>query len=242
MKRFLTVVGCVAVVTVASVYAQPAPTMSRGSTDRDDVMTHIDDLESRVARLEARVGREDPTYLDDGPAADRADDPELTGRILRLDGISTVEPEEADSGKIAQLERDIESMEDNARNQSERLKSMRGMNRQGGSYRRGRGGYKSPGTYDQRSGQAKLIASYRKELGEKKRELRELEEQATETKQVVHGHRGDTIITLYTTRDLSGPLGRVDIGEHLKWTGRKSAADSESEEWVVTSITATEAP
>ncbi len=243
MKTSLVLAGfCGAVMVLASVDAQSArPSSSLGDVEK--LTKQVDQLESRVARLEARAGRQNPTFLDHSDFDDPDDAPKLSGRILQLDGIDTIEPEGTDdSEEIRQLRRDIDSHERNVRSQNERLKSMAGQGRRGSSYYSGRGGTKGLSDYDRRSAQAEVVRSYRRELGEKKRELNELEKQLTETKQVIHGHRGDTIITLYTTRDLSRQLGRADIGGYLKWTGRRSSASAGSEEWVVSSVQVTDAP
>lgn len=67
-------------------------------------------------------------------------------------------------------------------------------------------------------------------------EYKRLERELKRPKQIIHGHWGNKVITLRTTRDVSRALNRIDAGDYLTWTGRRLRYDSTSVEWVVTSV------
>ncbi len=68
--------------------------------------------------------------------------------------------------------------------------------------------------------------------------MKRLERQLKEPRQVILGNWDGKLVTLRTTRDESRALNRIDIGGYLSWDGRRVRVDSDSQEWVVTSIKA----
>ena len=71
---------------------------------------------------------------------------------------------------------------------------------------------------------------------QKRGEVKRLERQLAEPKQLIIGNWEGRVITLQTTRDVSRKLDRIEIGDYVTWHGRVAHQDAESAEWVVASI------
>jgi hypothetical protein len=202
----------------------------------------------RIEQLEAREARQDPGFLDvsiveesvaEPAAPGRAPRPEpraAPDRIMILDSIESVEVNESRSDEVERLDRDIESLQRTVDQMERQTTSMSG--RSSGGYRR----YKSTTQQRKRAAQGELLADYRSQLRQKQGELKRLERELTEPKQLVYGHWQGTLYTLETTRDLSRTLDRISRGDTLTWDGRRLRADASSAEWIVTRLEAVQPP
>ncbi|MHC4786733.1 MAG: hypothetical protein ACYTE6_12300 [Planctomycetota bacterium] len=195
------------------------------------------DHEARIDRLEARAARESPTYLDEGAAGQPlAAPPSGAGRpparVMILDSVETVEADPAGYEELERLQRDVDALQ---RTVDQMDRSVASMSSSGGGYSRG---YKNTSSSRRRSSQGKLLADYRTKLRKKEGDMKRLERELNEPKQILHGHWESKIISLETTRDQSRALDRIDTGNHLTWSGRRHSQDANSEEWIVTRIEA----
>jgi predicted RNase H-like nuclease (RuvC/YqgF family) len=153
-----------------------------------------------------------------------------------LDSIESVELDESRQADVERLERDIESLQRTVDNLDRQTASMSG--RGGGGYRR----YKRTSQQRQRASQGELLADYKTKLRQKQGELKRLERELNEPKQLIYGHWEGTLYTLETTRDMSRSLDRISRGDTLTWDGRRLRADGTSAEWVVTRVAAVDPP
>ena len=95
------------------------------------------------------------------------------------------------------------------------------------------------GSWRQEAG--RLLADYEQQLRKKRGEMKKLEREMKEPKQIIHGHWGAKLITLETVRDVSGVLDRMDLGDTLTWKGRRVREDANSQHWVVNSVSRVDA-
>ena len=149
-----------------------------------------------------------------------------------LDAVETVEADPAGYEELERLQRDVDALDRTVDQMERRSSSMTGSS---GGYSRG---YKNTSSSRRRANAGKLAADYKTKLRTKKGEMKRLERELNEPKQVIHGHWESQIITLETTRDQSRALDRIDRGAYLTWSGRRFSADANSQEWVVTRIEA----
>ncbi|MHC4218265.1 MAG: hypothetical protein ACYSU7_07380 [Planctomycetota bacterium] len=192
----------------------------------------------RIEQLEARAGRASPSYLNELVGDRQAPPPgppsgagRMPTRIMIVDGMEMVEPDPAADQEIENLQREIDALERTVDQKQQRVGSMTS----GGSsgyHRR----YKNTSSSRRRTSEGQLLADYQTKLRNKKGELKRLERELNEPKQIIHGHWESTIISLETTRDQSRALDRMDQGGYLTWEGRRLSANANSQEWVVTRI------
>lgn len=65
---------------------------------------------------------------------------------------------------------------------------------------------------------------------------KKLEAHEARPKQIIHGHDGNTVFSLESTKDLTEDLASISIGDTVTWTGTRLSADESSESWTITSI------
>jgi hypothetical protein len=228
-------------VVMTTAIGQTARDRGAGSYGSDPSVRALEERiyqhEARIERLEARAAQQSPTYLDDDtieqpPRAPRSAAGEPPSRIMILDSIDTVEPDPAGFEELERLERDVDALERTVERMERNVSSMAGSS---GGYSRG---YKNTSSSRRRAAQGELAADYNNKLRKKKGELKRLERELNEPKQILHGHWESQIISLKTTKDQSRALDRIDRGAHLTWSGRRLRADDDSAEWIVTRIEA----
>ena len=245
MKRikanFPTVGLIVLALVLTSAIGQTARDRGAGGDYADPATRELQETirqhEARIERLEARAARESPTYLDEGtigqpPPAPPSEAGRPPTRIMILDAVDTVEADPAGYKELERLQRDVDALERTVEQMERRSSSMTGSS---GGYSRG---YKNTSSQRRRAAQGELAADYMNKLRKKKGEMKRLERELNEPKQVLHGHWESQIITLETTRDQSRALDRIDRGAYLTWSGRRLSEDANSQEWIVTRIEA----
>jgi hypothetical protein len=246
MKRvrasFPTVGLIVLALVLTSAIGQTARDRGAGGDYADPGVRELQETirqhEARIERLEARAGRESPGYLDEGivgqppPPAPPSGAGRPPKRVMILDAVETFAADPAGYEELERLERDVDALE---RTVEQMVRSSSSMSGSSGGYSRG---YKNTSSSRRRAAQGELAADYKTKLGKKKGEMKRLERELNEPKQVVHGHWESQIITLETTRDQSRALDRIERGDYLTWSGRRHSEDANSQEWIVTRIAA----
>lgn len=236
-------------VVLASAIGQTGRDPGGGASSSDPIVRELQrtvrEHAIRIEQLEAREARQDPTFLDETiveetvveapappPAPRPAAGPAPT-RIMVLDSIETIEADGASEQEIQRLEREVESLQRTVDQMERQTASMSGRS---SGYRR----YKDPSQQRRRAAQGELLADYRTKHRQKQGELKRLQREIEEPKQIIYGHWQSKLYTLETTRDLSRSLDRIARGGTLTWDGRRLRADGASSEWVVTRIEAVE--
>jgi hypothetical protein len=246
MKRVranLPTVGLIVLaVALTSAIGQTARDRGAGGEYADPSVRELQETirqhEARIERLEARAGRESPSYLDEGivgqppPPAPPAGAGRPPDRVMILDAVETIGADPAGYKELERLERDVDALERTVEQMERSSSSMSGRS---GGYSHG---YKNTSSSRRRAAQGELAADYKNKLGKKRGEMKRLERELNEPKQVIHGHWESQIITLETTRDQSRALDRIERGAYLTWSGRRHSEDANSQEWIVTRIAA----
>jgi len=240
MKRILAF----GLVTMALVFAAPraqtaigqGSSLDRAVRDLEDAVLRMD---ARLERLEALAALKSPTLygfrdtvIDDDATAPRTSAPQW---VMQLDGVDTVDPDPDAYKELDQLTKDVEYLERQVERQKRSVSSSSGSS--GYSSR----SYRSHRTNRQGRAQGELLADYQKQYRQKRGEMKRLERELKEPRQVILGNWNDKIITLRTTQDVSRTLNRIDTGAYLSWEGRRVREDRDSQEWVITSIRAVDA-
>jgi len=240
MKRFLAL-GLVAMALLIA--GPPAQTAIGQGSSLDRVVRDLEDtvlkMDIRLERLEALAALKSPslyasrdTVIDDDRPARQASAPHW---VMQLDGVDTVEPDPDAYKELDQLTKDVQYMERQVERQKRSVSSTSGSS--GYSSR----SYRSNRTNRQGRAQGELLADYQKQYNQKRGEMKRLERELKEPRQVILGNWNNKIITLRTTQDVSRTLNRIDSGAYLSWEGRRVYEDRDSQEWVVTSIKAVDA-
>ena len=246
MKRvrasFPTVGLIIGALVLTSAIGQTARDRGAGGEYADPGIRELQETirrhEARIERLEARAGRESPSYLDEGivgqppPPAPPSGAGRPPDRVMILDAVETIEADPAGYKELERLQRDVDALERTVQQMERSSSSMSGSS---GGYSRG---YKNTSSSRRRAAQGELAADYMNKLRSKKGEMKRLERELKEPKQVIHGHWESQIITLETTRDQSRALDRIERGDYLTWSGRRHSEDANSQEWIVTRIAA----
>ena len=237
MKRILAL----GLVAIALLFAAPRAEMAIGQGSSLD--RAVRDLEDTVLRMDARLERLEglaamrsptlynsrDTVIDDDRTAPQTSAPQW---VMQLDGVDTVEPDPGAYKELEQMKNDVEYM----KRQVERQK--RSVSASSGSSGYSSRSYRSNRTSRQGRAQGELLADYQDQYRHKRGEMKRLERELNEPRQVIIGNWNNKIITLRTTQDVSRTLNRIDTGGYLSWEGRRIREDRDSQEWVVTSIKA----
>ncbi len=240
MKRILTL-GLVALTLLFA--APPAQTAIGQGSSLDRAVRDLEDtilkMDARLERLEALASMRSPTLYDPGDTVinDDGTAPRTSAPrwVMQLDGVDTVEPDPDAYKELAQMQKDVEYLERQVERQKRSVSSSSGSS--GYSSR----SYRSNRTNRQGRAQGELLADYQNQYRQKKGDMKRLERQLDEPRQVILGNWNDKIIILRTTKDVSRTLNRIDTGAYLSWEGRRVREDRNSQEWVVTSIRAVNA-
>ena len=105
-----------------------------------------------------------------------------------------------------------------------------------GYYHRGHYGGGHDGTERRIVSQRHIANRYATQLANKKRQLDRMQHAANKITQIIHGHDGETIITLETMSDMSSELALIEIGDIITWNGKRAEASETSEYWYAESI------
>ncbi len=228
---------CLAIVGAALLLAAPAAEMASGqdsSLDRAvrNLEASILLIDGRIERLEALAAMGSPRYASDimgsgagSAASSRSKRPK---RVMQLDGVETLEPDEEAYRELDRMRRDVEALERQVESQKRAASSSMGSS----SY----GSYRSNRVNRRARGQSDLLADYQRQMKQKRGEMKKMERELKEPRQLILGNGGGKVITLRTTVDLSRTLNRIDTGGYLTWDGRRVREDESSQEWVVMRI------
>jgi hypothetical protein len=77
---------------------------------------------------------------------------------------------------------------------------------------------------------------YRVEARRKRGEATRLEQNASQTRQILWGWDGRQTVVLHAERDVAGALGGLAAGGFVTWSGRLTGMDAQSQAWAVTSV------
>ncbi len=244
MKRILAL----GLVVIALLFVAPRARTAIGQgSSLDRVVRDLEDIvlkmDVRLERLEALAAKRSPLLYD---PRDTMIDDEGTGRetpsrssaprwIMQLDGVDTVEADPDAYKELERLQRDVDALYRQVERQKRSVSSTMGSS---GGYSRS---YRSHRTNRQGRAQGELLADYQREYKQKRGDMKRLERQLNEPRQLILGNWEGKVISLETTKDVSRVLNRIDTGGFLSWKGRRIREDIDSQEWVVTSIKAVDA-
>ncbi len=244
MKRILAL----GLVAMALLFAAPRAQTAigqGGSLDRAvrDLEDTVLKMDVRLERLEALAAMRSPTLYDPGDTMidDEATAPGAPSRssaprwVMQLDGVDTVDPDPDAYKELDRMKRDVEALERQVERQKRSVSSASGSS---GGYSRS---YRSHRTNRHGRAHGELLADYQTQYRQKKGDLKRLERQLNEPRQLILGNWNGKVISLETTKDVSRVLNRIDTGGYLSWEGRRIREDIDSQEWVVTSIRAVDA-
>lgn len=228
-----------ALLGLALLLAAPASQTAIGqSAALDRAVSELEDtvrsMEARLERLEALAAREAPTVFDmestEGDFVSSSGSRQSTAptRIMKFDGVDTIEPDEDAYEQLDRLQKEVDALERQVDSQKRAVSSSSGSS----SY----GSYRSNRTNRRGRAQGELLAEYKTKFRSKKAEMRKLERELNEPKQIIMGNYQGTVIMLETTTDQSRVLNKIDYGGYLTWTGRRLRSNKSSQEWVVTRI------
>ena len=211
----------------------------RRPTSISQMAIMIENMETRIERLEARAALSDASIIENAPqleltGAEKELDPNV--KVLQLLRVEIVANNPEDYKKLRGLEEERDALERTVQQMRKKVASMSGRSGSRGGGYRGGGGSKDVSGSRRRAAQGELLAEWQTKYRAKRGEYKRLERELKRPKQIIHGHWGNKVITLRTTRDVSRALNRIDAGDYLTWTGRRLRYDSTSEEWVVTSV------
>ena len=230
--------GAFAAIVVVSLVAS-TPGQTRASESASDVaalLERVEDLADRVELLEYAVG----SYAEElearegagGEVALEFDRPSnlsesISGRYMRVDGLSVAENTDDHSEEIARLRADVRSLEQTVTSEERALASIQGS------------GTAGRGAEDRRrrsQAQQRVVSNYKRTLSQRRAELARYEKSQNAQKQILQGNREGRVITLHSEYDLSTDLTDVDVDDFVTWNGRRVEMDQESEVWVVRSV------
>ena len=229
-----------ALVGLALLLAAPASQTAIGQSaalDRavSELETTVRYMEARLERLEALAAREAPTVFDrestDGDFVNSSESRRSTAptRIMKFDGVDTIEPDKNAYEQLERLEKEVDALERQVDSQKRAVSSSSGRSSSSSSYRSNR-------SNRQGRAQGELLAEYKGKYRSKRAEMKKLERELNEPKQIIMGNYQGIVIMLETTTDQSRVLNKIDYGGYLTWTGRRLRSDKSSQEWVVTRI------
>lgn len=229
---------CLAIVGAALLLAAPAAEMASGQgSSLDRAVRDLEDailrMDGRLERLEAMAAMDSPRFARDvmgsGSGAAVSSRSKRPKRIMQLDGVETLETDPEAYRELDRLRRDVAALERQVQSQQKAASSSMST---GGSY----GSYRSNRVNRRARGQSNLLADYQRQLKQKRGEMKRMERELKEPRQLILGNGGGKVITLRTTVDLSRTLDRIDTGAYLTWDGRRVREDEDSQEWVAIRI------
>lgn len=199
------------------------------------------ELRTRVTQLEAALARR-PDELESlgvGGAGAGAS----AGRIAYVDRVQTVEPkpDPADTQRIATLEQEITQLEQTiaqvgAQAAQSTARVPQATTTEDTGQRELEVRQQQAQINAERRAHGTTLARYEQQRARKAAELQRLRRRATEPRQIIHGHRGDVLITLETEGDVLGNAQLTPAWRVITWEGRLISGDAESQHWVVERI------
>jgi hypothetical protein len=217
-----------ALVTAAIVSNTPAQQDRPADPVIASLSTRVDELTDRVARIEHASGGVQSTEA--SGEFDHEEPPDLSnargGRWMIIDNIQTSQFSPDYSAQLADLQDQAASLERTIENERQNMRDLQMVNR---------GGQRDARSHRQRS-QRSLINRYTGELSRTNSQIKDLARAMNELTQIIHGHEGDTIITLQTTKDLNSMLSNISTGDYVTWTGRRIDMSSGHESWEASSV------
>ena len=190
------------------------------------IRKQLADVELRVAPLEHASGV-DRSPRSGGSGADATN----PVRSMVVGGVQTAKDSPMDPDAADDLQDDIDALQRTVNVHLDQAEGAHGYYH-GGSYY---GGGHS-GAERRIISQRDIAGRYASQLAIKKQRLDTMQHAANKTTQVIHGHDGETIITLWTLSDMSSKLADIEIGDVITWTGKRMDASEKSESWHVETI------
>jgi hypothetical protein len=227
---------------IAGVFAMMAFSQS------DDLIRQVMDLRRQVADLGLRVAQLEHA----GGVTNMATDstkvtPAAAARSMVLVSINVLKGDGGDEEEIAQLQRECAALMNTVNAAADETAADVGAptyvaHARGGV--RGWGGRAGGGVMTSNVGSRgrEVLADhavtrrYANEHAIKQHQLEALQAAASEPRQLVMGHDGETIVTLETKHNLTAKLNEIAIGDVVTWTGTRLKADSTSEMWKIDTI------
>ena len=196
----------------------------------------LEDLGDRVSRIEHATNA---VYsIESSGELDLPKPPDTThapgGRCMIIDNIQTSQFSPDYSGKIADLEQQAASLEQTLDSERRRMRDIQTRYSTIGS-RGGRGSDRNNRERELRA-QRSLMSRYTGQLSRTNTQIKKLSRAMNELTQIIHGHEGDTIITLQTQHDLSSSLNAISTGDYVTWTGRRIDMTGGHESWTVSTV------
>jgi len=221
MSRYLISVAMVAALIGLVAVSQD------GMVDQQigQVRKQLADLGLRVARLE-HAGGVVPSGSD-GSGADTTS----PARSMVVGGIQVAEGQPMDSDAADDIQDDIDALQRTVNYHVDQAEGSHGYY-DGGSYYGGGHAGRERRIVSQRA----IANRYATQLAIKKQQLDKMQHAADMITQIIHGHDGETIITLKTMSDMSSELAEIEIGDVITWTGKREQASATSEDWYAESI------
>ncbi len=226
-----------ALVTATIVGHTPAQQERAADPVLASINLKLEDLGDRVSRIEhannASFSIESSGDFDYQEPPDTSNAP--GGRWMIIDNIQTSQFSPDYSGKIADLEQQAASLEDTLENERRRMRNIAASDGYGVG-RGGRGGSDRNRRDRAQRAQRQLISRYAGQLSRTNTQIKKLTRAMNELTQIIHGHEGDTIVTLQTQHDLSGSLNPISTGDYVTWTGRRIDMTAGHESWTVSTV------
>ncbi len=221
MSKYLVSVTMVAALIVLLAVSQN----SMVDQQIGQIRTQLADLGLRVARLE-HAGGVVPSWPD-GSGANAAS----PVRSMVVGGIQMVEGQPMDADAADDLQADIDALQRTVNYHLNQAEGAHGYYDRGSYYGGGVSGRERRIT-----SQREIANRYATQLANKKQQLDEMKHAASRVTQIIHGHDGETVITLKTMSDMSSELAQVEIGDVITWRGKRAEASATSEDWYAESI------
>ena len=193
------------------------------NSDLQMIRKKLADVELRVARLEHAGG------VVQAPRSGA--DADIPVRSMVVGGIQSAKSGPMDADAAADLQDDIDALQRTVNGHLDQAEGDHGYY-DGGSYYGGGVSGRERRIVSQRE----MANRYATQLANKKQQLDDMKHAANRTTQVIHGHDGETIITLDTMSDMSSELATIKIGDVITWNGKRLEASARGETWQAESI------
>ena len=248
MTRLLAIGLVGLTVVLATAMAQTELPTAGSVVAMENLKDEIRRLEARLERLEAVAALHSPSLFAETAGgsmpASRGESPSA-GRpryVMRLGSVEPLDDDRQAGEELERLRDEADALQSTVDQMERKITSLKGAQTgsRSGSYRGGSryGGSRARDRTPERKLQAETsqLRDYRRKLSQKNGEIKKLERQLRQPKQLIVGHWRSKVITLRTTTDVSRTLDRIEMGGYLTWKGRRLREDSDSQEWVVQRI------
>jgi outer membrane murein-binding lipoprotein Lpp len=236
MKTATRTMTCIGAALAILLLAAPTQSGSQLAGEVQVLRASVADLQDRMEAMEGLMslrGGYRPSAPSSEPAEPRRAS-ERPRRVMVLDAVRAVERDPEEFEELDRLEEEVKALERSVDSAKQRTASMSGS----GGYRGGSYGHrvKDTGSSRRRAAHGQMLADYQQQLRAKQGEMKRLERELEEPRQIIIGQWEGAVITLQSNRDLSRLLDRIDPGDALTWEGRRIRHDSTSQEWAVTRV------